>query len=95
MRSPETPDTGADSLHATHAALLGELLVDQHAATGGTMLVITHDVALAKRISEHISVLWQGRVLESGMARQILASESEFVQQFLAGASRGPLGMDA
>jgi phospholipid/cholesterol/gamma-HCH transport system ATP-binding protein len=88
----DEPDSGLDPVRT---ALLGELLVDQHAATGGTMLVITHDVALAKRISDHISVLWQGRVLEAGMARQVLDSDSEFVQQFLAGASRGPLGMDA
>jgi phospholipid/cholesterol/gamma-HCH transport system ATP-binding protein len=88
----DEPDSGLDPVRT---ALLGELLVEQHAVTGGTMLVITHDVALAKSISEHISVLWQGKVLEAGMTQQILDSDSEFVQQFLAGASRGPLGMDA
>jgi phospholipid/cholesterol/gamma-HCH transport system ATP-binding protein len=88
----DEPDSGLDPVRT---ALLGELLVEQHSLTGGTMLVITHDVALAKRISEHISVLWQGKVLEAGMTREILDSDSEFVQQFLTGASRGPLGMDA
>jgi phospholipid/cholesterol/gamma-HCH transport system ATP-binding protein len=88
----DEPDSGLDPVRT---ALLGELLVEQHAATGGTMLVITHDVALAKRISEHISVLWRGKVLEAGMAEQILTSDAEFVQQFLSGSSQGPLGMDA
>jgi phospholipid/cholesterol/gamma-HCH transport system ATP-binding protein len=88
----DEPDSGLDPVRT---ALLGELLVDQHAATGGTMLVITHDVALATSISDHISVLWQGKVLEAGMAREILDSDSDFVQQFLTGASKGPLGMDA
>jgi phospholipid/cholesterol/gamma-HCH transport system ATP-binding protein len=88
----DEPDSGLDPVRT---ALLGELLVEQHSLTGGTMLVITHDVALAKRISEHISVLWQGKVLEAGMTREILDSDSEFVQQFLTGASQGPLGMDA
>jgi phospholipid/cholesterol/gamma-HCH transport system ATP-binding protein len=88
----DEPDSGLDPVRT---ALLGELLVEQHAVTGGTMLVITHDVALAKRISEHISVLWQGKVLEAGMTREILESGSAFVRQFLAGASVGPLGMDA
>jgi phospholipid/cholesterol/gamma-HCH transport system ATP-binding protein len=42
-----------------------------------------------------MSVVWQGRVLESGMADAVLASDSEFVRQFLSGESQGPLGMDA
>jgi phospholipid/cholesterol/gamma-HCH transport system ATP-binding protein len=59
------------------------------------MVVITHNVPLAKRVSDHISVLWQGEVLEAGMTAEILDSPTEFVQQFLAGATSGPLGMDA
>jgi phospholipid/cholesterol/gamma-HCH transport system ATP-binding protein len=88
----DEPDSGLDPVRT---ALLGELLVEEHARTGGTMLVITHDVALAKSIGEHMSVLWRGKVLEAGLAREILESDTEFVQQFLAGASEGPLGMDA
>jgi phospholipid/cholesterol/gamma-HCH transport system ATP-binding protein len=59
------------------------------------MVVVTHNVALAKRIADHMSVLWRGRVLEAGMASDVLASDSAFIQQFLAGGSVGPLGMDA
>jgi phospholipid/cholesterol/gamma-HCH transport system ATP-binding protein len=88
----DEPDSGLDPVRT---ALLGELLVEQHAETGGTMLVITHNIALATRVAEHITVLWQGRVLESGMSSEILASENPFVRQFLAGESQGPLGMDA
>ena len=40
-------------------------------------------------------MLWHGKVLEAGMTAQILESDSEFVQQFLAGETTGPLGMDA
>jgi phospholipid/cholesterol/gamma-HCH transport system ATP-binding protein len=88
----DEPDSGLDPVRT---ALLAELLVDQHEVTGGTMLVITHDVALAKRISEHISVLWRGKVLEHGLTEEILNSDSQFVRQFLAGEAAGPLGMDA
>ena len=88
----DEPDSGLDPVRT---ALLAELLVDQHEVTGGTMLVITHDVALAKRISEHISVLWRGKVLEDGLTEEILSSDSHFVRQFLAGEAAGPLGMDA
>ena len=76
-------------------ALLGELLVETASRIGGTMVVITHNVGLIKRISEHISILYRGKIIESGLAEQIYASESHFVRQFLAGESQGPLGMDA
>jgi phospholipid/cholesterol/gamma-HCH transport system ATP-binding protein len=88
----DEPDSGLDPVRT---ALLGDLLVDQHAQYGGTMVVVTHNVALAKRIADHMSVLWHGQVLESGLADDVLRSDTEFVQQFLAGEAEGPLGMDA
>jgi phospholipid/cholesterol/gamma-HCH transport system ATP-binding protein len=88
----DEPDSGLDPVRT---ALLGDLLVAQHAEYGGTMVVVTHNVALAKSISDHISVLWQGTVLEDGLAERVLASETPFVRQFLAGETVGPLSMDA
>jgi phospholipid/cholesterol/gamma-HCH transport system ATP-binding protein len=87
----DEPDSGLDPVRT---ALLADLLAAQHARTGGTMLVITHNVALARQISDHISILWQGKVLEAGVAEQVLSSDNDFVQQFLAGESVGPLGME-
>jgi phospholipid/cholesterol/gamma-HCH transport system ATP-binding protein len=88
----DEPDSGLDPVRT---ALLGELLMEQHAEMGGTMLVITHNIALAKRIAEHVSVLWQGQIVESGSAEKIFNSEDPFVRQFLASETEGPLGMDA
>ncbi|MCK9249448.1 MAG: ATP-binding cassette domain-containing protein [Solirubrobacteraceae bacterium] len=88
----DEPDSGLDPVRT---ALLGELLIEQHAAHGGTMIVVTHNVLLAKLLADHITVVWRGKVLESGLAEHIFASPTPFVQQFLAGASEGPLGMDA
>ena len=87
----DEPDSGLDPVRT---ALLGELLVQQHSEMGGTMVVITHNIALARRIAEHISVLWQGKIIESGSAERVLASENPFVKQFLARETVGPLGMD-
>jgi phospholipid/cholesterol/gamma-HCH transport system ATP-binding protein len=88
----DEPDSGLDPVRT---ALLGRLLVEQHALYGGTIVVVTHNVMLARQIAEHMSVVWQGRVLESGLADAVLESDSEFVSQFLSGSSHGPLGMDA
>ena len=88
----DEPDSGLDPVRT---ALLGDLLVEQHCEHGGTMIVVTHNVMLAKRIADHISVIWRGQVLESGMAGEVLESSTPFIRQFLAGEAQGPLGMDA
>jgi phospholipid/cholesterol/gamma-HCH transport system ATP-binding protein len=87
----DEPDSGLDPVRT---ALLGDLLLEQHAQLGGTILVITHNIELARRISDHISVLWGGRVVEAEMTETILASDNDFVRQFLSGETDGPLGMD-
>ncbi len=87
----DEPDSGLDPVRT---ALLADLLTDLHADNGGTMLIITHNISLARRIGQHIGILWQGRMLEAGMSRQVLESDSEFVRQFLTGNAEGPLGMD-
>jgi phospholipid/cholesterol/gamma-HCH transport system ATP-binding protein len=87
----DEPDSGLDPVRVS---LLGDLLAEQHGRVGGTMLVITHNIDLARRVSDHISILWQGKVLEAGVTDTILSSDDEFVRQFLAGEARGPLGMD-
>ncbi len=48
----------------------------------------------ARRVAEHISILWRGRIVESGPAAELFASENPFVRQFLSGDSAGPLGME-
>jgi phospholipid/cholesterol/gamma-HCH transport system ATP-binding protein len=87
----DEPDSGLDPVRT---ALLCELIKEIHAENGGCYVVITHDIMSARRVAEHISVLWKGRIVESGPAEDLFASENPFVRQFLAGASAGPLGME-
>jgi phospholipid/cholesterol/gamma-HCH transport system ATP-binding protein len=87
----DEPDSGLDPVRT---ALLCELIKEVHAENGGTYVVITHDIMSARRVAEHLSVLWKGRIVESGPAEELFASENPFVRQFLSGASAGPLGME-
>jgi phospholipid/cholesterol/gamma-HCH transport system ATP-binding protein len=87
----DEPDSGLDPVRT---ALLCELIKEIHAEHGGCYVVITHDIMSARRVAEHISVLWKGRIVESGPAQELFASENPFVRQFLSGASAGPLGME-
>jgi phospholipid/cholesterol/gamma-HCH transport system ATP-binding protein len=87
----DEPDSGLDPVRTS---LLADLLKEEHALVGGTMVIVTHNIALAKHVADHMSVLWNGRVLLSGMAEEVLASDDAFVKQFLAGEVAGPLSMD-
>jgi phospholipid/cholesterol/gamma-HCH transport system ATP-binding protein len=87
----DEPDSGLDPVRT---ALLCELIKEIHAEHGGCYVVITHDIMSARRVAEYLHVLWKGRVVESGPAEQLFASENPFVSQFLSGESTGPLGME-
>jgi phospholipid/cholesterol/gamma-HCH transport system ATP-binding protein len=98
----DEPDSGLDPVRT---ALLGELIKEIHhemmedfRRRGKPHLpafcLITHDIMTARRVAEHISVLWKGRIVESGPAEELFDSPNEFVRQFLSGESQGPLGME-
>ncbi len=97
----DEPDSGLDPVRT---ALLGELIQEIHEDMMGeaekrgspppAFALITHDIMTARRVAEHISVLWKGRIVESGPATELFNSENAFVRQFLAGESQGPLGME-
>jgi len=87
----DEPDSGLDPVRT---ALLCELIQEVHAENGGAYVVITHDIASARRVAEHISVLWKGRIVESGPAEELFNSDNAFVRQFLSGEAQGPLGME-
>jgi phospholipid/cholesterol/gamma-HCH transport system ATP-binding protein len=97
----DEPDSGLDPVRT---ALLGELIQEIHedmmneaqkrGAPPPAFTLITHDIMTARRVAEHISVLWKGRIVESGPAAELFDSDNQFVRQFLAGESQGPLGME-
>ncbi len=87
----DEPDSGLDPVRT---ALLCELIREMHQQFGGTYIVVTHDIASARRIGEYIALLWKGRIVEAGNAEKMFSSENPFVRQFLSGSASGPLGMD-
>jgi len=88
----DEPDSGLDPVRT---ALLCELIQEVHAEhSGSSYIVITHDIASAKRIGEFLALLWKGHIVEEGPAEQIFDSANPFVRQFLQGEPMGPLGME-
>jgi phospholipid/cholesterol/gamma-HCH transport system ATP-binding protein len=87
----DEPDSGLDPVRT---ALLCRLIEKMHSLHGGTYIVITHDIASARRMAEYVAVLWKGRIVQSGDRSEMFDSENPFVRQFLGGAADGPLGME-
>jgi phospholipid/cholesterol/gamma-HCH transport system ATP-binding protein len=87
----DEPDSGLDPVRT---ALLGELLQERRQDLGNTMIVVTHNIALARQLADHVALLWQGEVVAQGPADETFRSDDEFTRQFLSGDTVGPLTMD-
>ncbi len=81
-------DSGLDGVRL---ALLCELLRDAQRQTGAAYLVTTHDMDAARRLADRIAVIHEGRIIASGPAEQVLASDEPLVGQLVAGAASGPI----
>lgn len=77
----DEPTTAMD-MESTLAA--EKLIKDTCAATGCTVLLITHSISQARRIADSVIVLKDGRLIEQGPAGQILSSPvQEETRRFL------------
>ncbi|MFE2429305.1 ABC transporter ATP-binding protein [Streptomyces sp. NPDC059373] len=87
----DEPDSGLDPVRTS---LLNDVILKVHAEDRGTYVVVTHDIRTARKVSDYVGLIWQGKVVYYGAAEKAFASDDPFVRQFLAGDSVGPLGMD-
>lgn len=87
----DEPDSGLDPVRTS---LLNDLILQMHAEHGGTYLLVTHNIPTARKVSDYVGLVWQGKLVHYGPTEEAFASEDPFVRQFLAGDSAGPLGMD-
>jgi len=57
------------------------------AEEGRTMVVVTHEMAFAREVSNHVIFLHQGRIEEEGNPKEVLVNPtSERLKQFLSGS---------
>lgn len=73
----DDPDSGVD---APHTGRILRAVLDAHERTGATMLVVTHDLSLARRISDHVAILANGRIVAQGAPHDLLGGVEDFYE---------------
>ncbi len=86
----DEPTTGLDPIMAD---VINDLIVKCVRELGATALSITHDMASARKISDRIAMLWDGRIIWDGATKQIDKSGNAYVDQFIHGRAEGPIQM--
>jgi phospholipid/cholesterol/gamma-HCH transport system ATP-binding protein len=67
--------------------------MDLNKQLGATFIVVTHDIATAKKVADFIGMLYRRNLVRFGPAREMFESDIPVVRQFLAGDTEGPIGM--
>ena len=87
----DEPTTGLDPIMAD---VINGLIVDASKELGATTLSITHDMASARKIADDIAMIYQGRIIWHGPAKDIDHSGNKYVEQFIRGSAEGPIKME-
>lgn len=84
----DEPTTGLDPIMAD---VINDLIVKCVKKLGATALTITHDMASARKIADHVAMIHQGRILWSGPVEDLDNSGNPYVDQFIHGSAKGPI----
>lgn len=84
----DEPTSGLDPVIT---ATVDQMIVETREHTGVTSVVVTHDMASAQRIADHMVMLYEGRVIENAPPKEFVKSENPIVRQFIRGELHGPI----
>ena len=87
----DEPTTGLDPIRAD---LINELIIALSRRLGVTSIVVTHDMASARKIAHRIVMLYDGRVVVDAEPDAFLKSEHELVRRFVEGRAE-PSDLDS
>jgi phospholipid/cholesterol/gamma-HCH transport system ATP-binding protein len=86
----DEPDSGLDPVRT---AYISQLLVDLNAQIDATILIVTHNINIARTVPDNIGMLFRRELVMFGPREVLLTSEEPVVNQFLNGRRLGPIGM--
>src|SRR3954467_6017356 len=86
----DEPDSGLDPVRT---AYLSQLLIDLNAQIDATILIVTHNINLARTVPDNLGMLFRKELVMFGPREVLLTSDEPVVEQFLNGRRIGPIGM--
>jgi phospholipid/cholesterol/gamma-HCH transport system ATP-binding protein len=86
----DEPDSGLDPVRT---AYISQLLVDLNSQIDATILIVTHNINIARTVPDNIGMLFRRELVMFGPREVLLTSEEPVVNQFLNGRRIGPIGM--
>lgn len=84
----DEPTTGLDPIMAD---VINDLIIKNSKELGATTITITHDMHSARRVGDKIAMLYEGKIIWFGNAKDIDNSGNKYVDQFINGRSNGPI----
>lgn len=78
----DEPTTGLDPIRADG---INDLILKMRDALGLTGIVVTHDLASARKVADRVVVLYEGRIVADGTFDEVERSPHPYVQRFLSG----------
>jgi len=86
----DEPDSGLDPVRT---AYLSQLLIDINAQIDCTILIVTHNINIARTVPDNMGMLFRKHLVMFGPREVLLTSDEPVVKQFLNGRRIGPIGM--
>jgi len=86
----DEPTTGLDPIMAD---VINKLIIKCVRDLGATAVSITHDMVSARHIADRIAMIYEGRIIWQGPAKEIDSSGDPHVEQFIHGRAEGPISM--
>jgi phospholipid/cholesterol/gamma-HCH transport system ATP-binding protein len=87
----DEPTTGLDPIMAD---VINDLITQCVRDLGATALSITHDMASARKIGDHLAMIYGGKIVWSGPMSQLDRSGNPYLEQFVNGRADGPIKME-
>jgi phospholipid/cholesterol/gamma-HCH transport system ATP-binding protein len=84
----DEPTTGLDPIMAD---AINELIIEMREKLHITSIAITHDMKSAYKIADKIAMLYNGVIIDTGLAEEIKNSSNPIVKQFIEGSAVGPI----
>ncbi|MBS1114172.1 MAG: yrbF, partial [Nitrospirae bacterium] len=73
---------------------INDLIVEMRERLSVTSVAITHDMNSAYKIADRISMLYEGRIIQTDSPSEIKNTENPVVRQFITGSAVGPIKIE-